>query len=180
MTKEATIDKLQLIHLSGWKQHFFLLSLYKQSPKYQIKLHMLPTVGILYQPQALTAPLSPWITVLLYCNATVDCIRGGHEWAIPLRLEDYNLAAKPRDNQNFLSLGVVRSIEKSFKFCQFLPVDVDNLTVLQPLSLLPLTIQWCLWFWCCGRKEERSYNLNYSMFSMSEKSQPIISDNRPL
>lgn len=44
----------------------------------------------------------------------------------PLGLEDYNPAAKPRDNQNFLSLGVLCSIEKSFKFCQSLPVAIDN------------------------------------------------------
>lgn len=42
----------------------------------------------------------------------------------PLWLEDYNPAAKPSDNQDFLSLGV-RSIEKSFKFCQSLPVAID-------------------------------------------------------
>lgn len=52
----------------------------------------------------------------------------------PLGLEDYNPAAKPRDNQNFLSLGVLCSIEKSFKFCQSLPVAIDSSTELSQLT----------------------------------------------
>lgn len=44
----------------------------------------------------------------------------------PLWLEDYNPAAKLSGNQNFLSLGVLGSIEKSFRFCQSLPVAIDN------------------------------------------------------
>lgn len=54
----------------------------------------------------------------------------------PLGLEDYNPAAKPRDNHNFLSLGVLCSIEKSFKFCQSLPVAIDNSTELSQPTII--------------------------------------------
>lgn len=54
----------------------------------------------------------------------------------PLGLEDYNPAAKPRDNQNFLSLGALCSIEKSFKFCQSPPVAIDNSAELSQLTII--------------------------------------------
>lgn len=91
----------------------------------------------------------------------VDCIRrGSHEWAThpPLGLEDYNPAAKPRDNQNFLSLGVLCSIEKSFKFCQSLPVAIDSSTELSQLTnnCSHWTTQWCLPFGCWGLAGEKT------------------------
>lgn len=54
----------------------------------------------------------------------------------PLGWKIITLLLKPRDNQNFLPLGVLCSIEKSFKFCQSLPVAIDDSAELSQLTTI--------------------------------------------
>ena len=126
VTCEAIIDKF----IFEWIITTLLCVFYFTKRALSIRSNYTCFLQLAARPQA---PLQPYHYELLCCYTvmqllSVDCIRRGrHEWAVPpLGLEDYNPAAKPRDNQNFLSLGVLCSIETSFKFCQSLPVAIDN------------------------------------------------------
>lgn len=101
----------------AWQQ-FSVLSFHKSSPEYQIRQRMLPTVGS--GALGSTASLSPWITVVVGCNCSVWSALEGEAMNVPFpppyRLGDYSPAAKPGDNQNFLSLAVRGLIERLSDF----------------------------------------------------------------